>query len=183
MLLNSRIFILTNLHLRFQVICFAFLVLTLAGCQSAKPAFNQASQPAATNASTQPPVTAQPGKPETKPAGKISADSAQILLKAAAKRAQMQLLNTPVNLDDDDDDEEALTKGSPKPIQTQKYIRREKEKGNWLSGGFLASGMALLLVALILALIGSGPAGLLAIIGGALFIAGVIFTMVALLSR
>ena len=158
--------------------------LLFSGCKSQKPAFGNNS--AATTTNTTPadnnsgktgatPANNQSTKTVAEPAQKLVYDSTKISFKIKQKT------EVETRVDPDDDDEGIIT--SSKSERVEKYRKREKEKGNWLSGGFLASGMVLLLVALVLAIIGSGPAGLLAIIGGSLFLAGFIFTLVALLSR
>lgn len=69
------------------------------------------------------------------------------------------------------------------PVIRKKQDEPEKVRGRWLSGGFLAAGMALLLVALVMIIAGASGAGTIALIGGGTFLAGFIFTMLALLGR
>ncbi|MFC5271300.1 hypothetical protein [Adhaeribacter terreus] len=59
----------------------------------------------------------------------------------------------------------------------------EKVRGRTLSGIFLAAGTILLLIALGLVIAGTSGAGVVAWIGGGLFLTGFIFSMVALLGR
>ena len=169
---------------------FLFLLLTsgilFSGCKSQKPAFGNSSAVTSNNTPTSgntsgktetAPANNQPAKTVGQPTQKLVYDSTKVSFKIKQKTE----VETSKDSDDDDDDDEIIT--SSKTERVEKYRKREKEKGNWLSGGFLAAGMALLLVSLVLVIIGSGPAGLLAIIGGSLFLAGFIFTLVALLSR
>ena len=169
--------------LKYLLLLFFTSGLLLSGCKSQKPAFSStspatpATTPASGNNSIKPeasPGNAQPAKTVGEPAKKLVYDSTKVSFKIKQK-TEAETYRNP-----DDDDDEITIKNSER---IEKYRKREKEKGNWLSGGFLASGMILLLTALVLAIVGSGPAGLLAIIGGILFLAGFIFTMVALLSR
>ena len=173
--------------MKFQFLKHVFFLLLTSGflffsCKSQKPAFSNSAAATTTNASLPDnnstktdavPANEQPTKTVGIPAQKLVYDSTKISFKIKQK-TEVETFK-----DNDDDDEISVSKSE----RIEKYRKREKEKGNWLSGGFLASGMVLLLVSLVLVIIGSGPAGLLAIIGGSLFLAGFIFTLVALLSR
>ena len=161
-------------------------VLLLSGCKSQHPAFSnssaakQANVPATNNGSTNAgsaPAAEQPAKTVGVPAPKLVYDSTKVSFKIKQKTETETFKNS----DDNNDEDDEITVSKSETVE--KYRKREKEQGNWLSGGFLAAGMILLATALVLAIIGSGPAGLLAIIGGSLFLAGFIFTLVALLSR
>ena len=69
-------------------------------------------------------------------------------------------------------------------IRKVKDVKDEPVKGPvyTLSGIFLALGMVLLLAALVMAIIGTGGAGTVALIGGGSFLIGSIFGLVSLLS-
>lgn len=169
---------------------FLFSLLTsgmlFSGCQSQKPAFNNSSAPnpatvasPAKNNSTSPgvapaPASEQPAKTLGEPAPKLVYDSTKISFKIKQKT------EVETYKDSDDDDEEISISKSE---STEKYRSHEAEekREKWISGGFLASGTILLLVSLALVIFGSGPAGLLAIIGGVLFLTGFILTLVELL--
>ena len=167
-------------HFFFFIFTSVFL---LSGCQIQKPAFGNSGATSENNTASAEhsggkpeaiPAKEQPAKTVAEPAPKMVYDSTKVSFKIKRKTEVETYKDA-----DDDDDEITVSKSE----RIEKYRKREKEKGNWLSGGFLAAGMALLLVSLVLVIIGSGPAGLLAIIGGSLFLAGFIFTLVALLSR
>jgi hypothetical protein len=78
----------------------------------------------------------------------------------------------------------AFTKTKKTTLFTRKKIEEElpgHEHENRLSGILVGSGMALLLVSLVLLLAGSSAAGLFAIIGGAIFLIGFVLCMAELL--
>jgi hypothetical protein len=163
---------------------FVFSLLYLfTACQSSKPGFTQTAP--TTNSSTPntnagkpaEAVTTQPAKTVADPTQKLVYDSTKVNFKIKEK-TKIETRVVPI----DDDDEKPGNVTTTEITRITKHKKRESEKSEVLSGGFLISGLAVLLAALVLVIIGTGPAGLLAIIGGALFLTGFIFTMVELLT-
>lgn len=160
---------------------FAVFSFLFPACKSAEPAFNQSPTPAfsrepppdSRNSETAPEST-KPTETLPKTTPKLHPDTTKTLSPAN---------RTETTFSDDDEDAEPQNNLSQQEIKIEKIRRKEKEKGKWLSGSFVGSGMVLLIAALVMVIIGSGPAGLVAIIGGILFLIGFILSMLALLGR
>ena len=168
--------------LKYFFLLFLTSAFLLSACKSSKPAFGNSSANPATAASpnsnsakTVPtPTKEQPAKTVGEPAQKLVYDSTKVSFKIKQK-TKVETFK-----DDDDDDDEITVSKSESTKKHRSHAAEEKME-KWLSGSFLASGMALLLTSVVLVIIGSGPAGLLAIIGGALFLTGFILTLMELL--
>ena len=161
--------------------------LLLSGCHAAKTPFvfnTTETLPLATgNPETQPetpPQLVAPSLLQKYPANKTVAASAKkvrpfvagLLPKPNATALPEKQLVSPLVL---------------KKMVRAEHIRKVKDepvKGPvyTLSGIFLALGMVLLLAALVMAIIGTGGAGTVALIGGGSFLIGSIFGLVSLLS-
>jgi len=164
-----------QIHLR-KYFCYLFLSFSLlvSACRSQQAGFPASSATTPANppvsSGNQPPQ--EPTKTVPKPAPKLVYDSTKISFKIKQKTEVETYKNA-----DDDDDEVTVRKTET----VQKYRKKKIIDDKWLSGGFLAAGMLLLATSLVLVIIGTGSAGLIAIIGGSLFLVGFIFTLVELL--
>lgn len=171
------------LRFQFNFVVVLFLTTLFSACKSTEPAFTQTPSSTFSREANVGPESPGAVSGTTKPA-KTLPESAQKLQPDTTKpQKPVDRSETYTPFSDEDEDAEPQKKLSPEEIKTEKIRRREKEKGKWLSGSFVGSGMALLIAALVMVIIGSGPAGLLAIIGGVLFLVGFILSMLALLGR
>src|SRR6478736_959424 len=160
-----------QIHLRkyFFLLILSFSLLVSA-CKSQQASFPASS--AATSANPPASTAKKPAPEATKtvpnPAPKLVYDSTKVSFKIKQKTEVKTYKN------DDDDGEVTIRKTET----VQKYRKKKLIDEQWFSGGFLAAGLILLATSLVLVIIGTGSAGLIAIIGGGLFLVGFILTMV-----
>ena len=166
-----------QIHLRkyFFLLILSFSLLVSA-CKSQQASFPASS--AATSANPPASTAKQPAPEATKtvpnPAPKLVYDSTKVSFKIKQKTEVKTY-----KIDDNDDDDGEVTIRKTETVQ--KYRKKKLIDEQWFSGGFLAAGLILLATSLVLVIIGTGSAGLIAIIGGGLFLVGFILTMVELL--
>ncbi|MBK0403266.1 hypothetical protein I5M27_09735 [Adhaeribacter sp. BT258] len=166
---------------------FTFLGLLFTGCQTSKPAYlfaeTAGNYPPQTRTLTseKSPATSTP-TPELKP--KTVAIPEEKVLYAANTTQPVAFSAASSTSEQNQFSARLQVSGKPeKMVSEKRYDEPEKVRSRALSGVFLAAGTILLLVALGLVIAGVSGAGIVAWVGGGLFLTGFIFSMVALLGR
>jgi hypothetical protein len=172
-------------------VCFLFMSLLLSGCQSTKPAYLSSENtgsyhvqklPSASGKSLETQSLSAEAEPKT-----VGFPAEKVLYAAPATQPEAFLASTNAQeltpFPAGPSAKVQLPEKAEKTVSGNTYDEPEKVRGRTLSGIFLAAGTLVLLVALGLVIAGTSGAGIVAWIGGGLFLTGFIFSMVALLGR
>lgn len=160
--------------------------LFLGSCHSTNPANFPQQQPEISGT----PSSAAPDTSVPKPIAGQTPEKKSETVAASGKKVKTKVVSvTPESYTQ----AESNNNASPKKSRLSSWYKKledihdepdEPVKGPayTFSGIFLGLGMALLLTALVLAIIGTGGAGTLAIVGGSSFLAGSILAIICLMS-